>query len=64
MYEFFIGFVVGAISSKLISLGKLKKDAMVQVDDVVIKTSEPILIPTTRRGFVPGELYNFWGRDS
>jgi hypothetical protein len=64
MYEFFIGFVVGAISSKLISLRKLKKDAMVQVDDVVIKTSEPILIPNKRRGFVPGELYNFWGRDS
>jgi hypothetical protein len=64
MYEFFIGFVVGAISSRLISLKNSNKDAMVQVDDVVIKTSEPILIPNKRRGFVPGELYNFWGRDS
>lgn len=64
MYEFFIGFVMGAISSKLISLKNSNKDAMVQVDDVVIKTSEPILIPNKRRGFVPGELHNFWGPDS
>jgi hypothetical protein len=64
MYEFFLGFIAGAISSKFISLRKLNKDVMVQVDDVVIKTSEPISIPNKRRGFVPGELHNFWGRDS
>lgn len=64
MYEFFLGFVAGAISSKLISLKNSNKDVMVQVDDVVIKTSEPILIPNKRRAFVPGELQNFWGRDS
>jgi hypothetical protein len=60
MYEFFLGFVAGAISSKLILLKKLNKDAMVQVDDVVIKTSEPILIPNNRKAFVPGELQSFW----
>jgi len=60
MYEFFIGFVIGAISGKFISLRKLNKDVMVQVDDVVIKTSEPILIPNKRKAFVPGDLQNFW----
>jgi hypothetical protein len=64
MYEFFLGFVAGAISSKLILLKNSNKDAMVQVDDVVIKTSEPISIPNRRGGFAPGELHNFWGRDS
>jgi hypothetical protein len=64
MYEFFVGFAMGAISSRLISLKNLKKDAMVQADDVVIQTSEPILIPNRNRGFVPGDLHNFWGRDS
>jgi hypothetical protein len=60
MYEFFLGFLAGAISSKLISLKNSNKDAMVQVDDVVIKTSEPILIPNKRRAFVPGDLQSFW----
>jgi hypothetical protein len=64
MYEFFLGFVAGAISSKLILLKNSKKDAMVQADDDVIKTSEPILIPKRKRAFVPGELRSFWGRDS
>jgi len=60
MYEFFLGFVAGAISSKLISLKNSNKDAMVQADDDVIKTSEPISIPNRRRVFVPGELQSFW----
>jgi hypothetical protein len=64
MYEFFLGFVAGTISSRLISLKNLNKDAMVQVDDVVIQTSQPILIPNKRKGFAPGELQNFWGHDS
>jgi hypothetical protein len=64
MYEFFLGFVAGAISSKLILLKNSNKDAMVQADDVVIKTSEPISIPNRRKVFVPGELQSFWGRDS
>jgi hypothetical protein len=65
MYEFFIGFLVGAITSKIVSRqNKVKHDAMVQADDVVINTTEPILIPKRKRVFVPGELKNFWGSDS
>jgi hypothetical protein len=65
MYEFVFGFVAGAFTSKIIAYrNSVKKDAMVQADDVVIKTTEPILIPNRRRIFVPGELKNFWGADS
>lgn len=65
MYEFIFGFVTGAFTSKLIARkSSERKDVMVQADDVVIKTSEPILIPKKKRAFVPGELKNFWGQDS
>jgi len=65
MYEFIFGFIMGAFTSKFISNKNSKRrDAMVQADELVIKTTEPILIPKKKRVFVPGELKNFWGRDS
>ena len=63
MWEFMFGFASGAIASRLISIRNSKtRDAIVQVDDVIITPAQPIAIP--KRNFVRGALSNFWGPDS
>lgn len=62
MYEFAFGIFFGVIAGRYFSINKQQtRDAMVQADEPVIKTSAPILIT---KKFVPGSLSNFWGSDS
>lgn len=65
MWEFLFGIVYGAVATHFISRIKpRKKDAMIQVDEPVLMSSEPILIPNKKNVFVAGSLSNLWGKDS
>lgn len=60
MYEFIFGIGLGILGTKLCkSPDPVTKEAIVQVDDVFLPVTSPIPIP-----FVPGQLRNFWGKDS
>jgi hypothetical protein len=61
MYEFIFGIGLGILGAKLWkSPAPVTKEAVVQVDDVLLTPpTPPISIP-----FVPGQLRNFWGKDS
>ena len=61
MYEFVLGFLIGALSGRYIATRKEHHDAQVQADELVICSSKPIPIPMRRKKiFVPGKLANIW----
>jgi hypothetical protein len=61
MYEFVFGLFAGAIGSKIAQM-RQSREVGVQADELVMKPSAPINIG--RKPFVPGQLTNFWGKDS
>lgn len=63
MYEFLIGVVVGAIGTYVAGQRQVG-DAAVQVDMSSPLATATVPIPVKRKVFVPGELKNFWGKDS
>ena len=40
------------------------KDAGTQAEVVERPSSPPVTVPVKRKPFVPGQLSNFWGKDS
>lgn len=64
MYEFFIGMCIGVFGSMVARARG--RDVGTQVDDVwgSRPASPPVTVPVKRKAFVPGELVNFWGKDS
>jgi hypothetical protein len=60
MYEFCIGLFLGYMGS-LIVRDRSVRSVGVQVSEVWTPPTIPIQI---KRKFVPGQLKNFWGKDS
>ena len=65
MYEFLIGVGLGALGS-MVARARKSREVGTQVDDVWggRPSSPPVTVPVKRKAFVPGELVNFWGKDS
>jgi hypothetical protein len=64
MYEFIFGFGLGILGAKLWkSPAPVTREAIVQVDEVFLPATIPIPIRNSKP-FVPGQLQNFWGKDS
>ena len=65
MYEFFIGVGLGVFGS-MVARTRASREMGTQVDDVWggRPASPPVTVPVKRKAFVPGELVNFWGKDS
>lgn len=65
MYEFFVGVFIGYVGG--LALGD-RRTRTVGVQTSASGTpplaSRPILIGNLKKKFVPGELENFWGKDS
>jgi hypothetical protein len=65
MYDFIVGLAFGTLLTRLFTK-KHKKDESTQVEfvsgPVFPPTVAPVQIP--KKTFVPGELANFWGKDS
>jgi hypothetical protein len=65
MYEFCIGIFIGYMGGLVLrerrvrSVGTQASEAWAQP-----AASQPISIQNLKRKFVPGELKNFWGKDS
>jgi len=66
MYEFFIGMCIGVFGSMVARARARGREVGTQVDDVwgSRPASPPVTVPVKRKAFVPGELVNFWGKDS
>jgi hypothetical protein len=62
MYEFFIGVGLGALGSMMTRARARGREVGTQVDSW--PASPPVMVPVKRKAFVPGELVNFWGKDS
>jgi len=62
MYEFFIGVGLGALGSMMARARARGREVGTQVESW--PTSPPVTVPVKRKAFVPGELVNFWGKDS
>jgi hypothetical protein len=65
MYEFLIGVGFGVFGS-VVARSRASREVGTQVDDVWggRPTAPPVMVPVKRKAFVPGELVNFWGKDS
>jgi hypothetical protein len=63
MYEFLIGIGFGVAGTMSIPRPK-NKDAGVQCENPENTPTPPMAMPARRKSFVPGELVNFWGKDS
>ena len=63
MYEFLIGVVVGALGAH-VAARRQARDAATQADLISPLVTMSTPIPMKRKMFVPGELKNFWGKDS
>lgn len=65
MYEFIIGLGIGIFGS-MVARSRGVREMGTQVDDVwgSRPSSPPVNVPVKRKSFVPGELVNFWGKDS
>jgi hypothetical protein len=61
MYEFVFGLFAGVMGSKVAQM-RQSREVGVQADELVMQPSVPI--PIRRKPFVPGQLSNFWGKDS
>lgn len=61
MYEFFIGVGIGVFGS-MVARARASREVGTQVDSW--PSSPPVPVPVKRKAFVPGELVNFWGKDS
>ena len=60
MYEFFIGMCIGVFGSMVARARG--RDVGTQVESW--PASPPVTVPVKRKAFVPGQLANFWGKDS
>ena len=64
MYEFLFGLFCGAVGSRLVKWRE-GRDAVCQTETIQALAVMPAApIPVSRKVFVPGELKNFWGKDS
>jgi hypothetical protein len=63
MYEFLIGIGIGVAGTMSIPKPK-HKDACVQCETPETAPTSPVSVPVRRKAFIPGELCNFWGKDS
>jgi hypothetical protein len=67
MYEFFLGVFIGYVGG-LVLTSRETRAVGVQATEVgaplSVAPSRPILIGNLKKKFVPGELRNFWGKDS
>lgn len=60
MYEFLFGLFCGAVVSGLAQLKEYREVAC----QTEAGRPPTVPVPIRRRPFVPGELKNFWGKDS
>jgi hypothetical protein len=63
IFDFLIGLTVGVLVMAGVPRAKLK-DAGTQVESLERPSSPPVTVPVKRKPFVPGQLSNFWGKDS
>jgi len=61
IFDFLIGVIFGIVGT----LGAVPRPKFKDAETQVVEraTSPPVAVPS-RRPFVPGELVNFWGKDS